>query len=47
MHFISQDLEDYIEQHSERARTISCVKQRNLPENIVAQVLSGHFQGVF
>jgi DNA-directed RNA polymerase subunit N (RpoN/RPB10) len=45
MHFISQDLEDYIEQHSERARTIGCVKQRNLRKHCCPRMLSGHFQG--
>jgi hypothetical protein len=46
MHFISQDLEIISSNIRKRARTIS-VKQRNLPENIVAQDVKRAFSGVF
>jgi hypothetical protein len=44
MHFISPELEDYIEQHSERTGLTRCIEQRNLPKDSLPRMLSGHFR---
>jgi predicted O-methyltransferase YrrM len=43
MHFISQELEDYIEQHSKRTSIISRYKENQ--KILLPRMLSGHFQG--
>ena len=46
MHFISQDLEDYIEQHSEKEPALLAVLNKETYQKILLpRMLSGHFQG--
>ena len=46
MHFISQDLEDYIEQHSEREPALLAALNKETYQTILLpRMLSGHFQG--
>jgi caffeoyl-CoA O-methyltransferase len=46
MHFISQDLENYIEQHSEKESSLLTALNKETYQKIVLpRMLSGHFQG--
>ena len=46
MHFISQDLEDYIEQHSEKEpELLAALKKETFQKVLLPRMLSGHFQG--
>ncbi|CAN1560144.1 COG4122 Predicted O-methyltransferase [Flavobacteriaceae bacterium] len=46
MHFISQELEDYIEQHSENEPVLLAVLNKETYQKILLpRMLSGHFQG--
>lgn len=46
MHFISQDLEDYIEQHSEREPALlAALNKETYQKILLPRMLSGHFQG--
>ena len=46
MHFISQDLEDYIEQHSEKEPALLATLNKETYQKILLpRMLSGHFQG--
>jgi hypothetical protein len=42
MHFISPELEDYIEQHSERTGLTRCIEQKLTKDSFAAT--SGHFR---
>jgi predicted O-methyltransferase YrrM len=44
MHFISQELEDYIEQHSEKNPLLAALNKETY-QKFYARMLSGHFQG--
>lgn len=46
MHFISQELEDYIEQHSEKEPTLlQALNKETYQKILLPRMLSGHFQG--
>jgi caffeoyl-CoA O-methyltransferase len=46
MHFISQDLEDYIEQHSEKEpELLARLNKETYQKILLPRMLSGHFQG--
>lgn len=46
MHFISQELEDYIEQHSEIEPTLlAALSKETYQKILLPRMLSGHFQG--
>jgi predicted O-methyltransferase YrrM len=46
MHFISQELEDYIEQHSENEPTLlAALNKETYQKILLPRMLSGHFQG--
>ncbi|MGO4906137.1 O-methyltransferase [Flavobacterium sp. W20_MBD1_R3] len=46
MHFISQELEDYIEQHSEKEPLLlSALNKETYQKILLPRMLSGHFQG--
>jgi predicted O-methyltransferase YrrM len=46
MHFISQELEDYIEQHSEKEPTLlAALNKETYQKILLPRMLSGHFQG--
>jgi len=46
MHFISQDLEDYIEQHSEKEpELLVALNKETYQKVLLPRMLSGHFQG--
>lgn len=46
MHFISQDLEDYIEQHSEKEPALlAALNKETYQKILLPRMLSGHFQG--
>ena len=46
MHFISQDLEDYIEQHSEKEpELLAALNKETYQKILMPRMLSGHFQG--
>jgi len=46
MHFISQDLEDYIEQHSEKEpELLAQLNKETYQKILLPRMLSGHFQG--
>ena len=46
MHFISQDLENYIEQHSEREpELLAALNKETYQKVLLPRMLSGHFQG--
>lgn len=46
MHFISQELEDYIEQHSEREpELLAALNKETYQKILLPRMLSGHFQG--
>ena len=46
MHFISQELEDYIEQHSEKEPAIlAALNKETYQKILLPRMLSGHFQG--
>jgi caffeoyl-CoA O-methyltransferase len=46
MHFLSQDLEDYIEQHSEKEpELLSQLNKETYQKILLPRMLSGHFQG--
>lgn len=46
MHFISQDLEDYIEQHSEKEpEHLAALNKETYQKILLPRMLSGHFQG--
>lgn len=46
MHFISQELEDYIEQHSEKEPALlAALNKETYQKILVPRMLSGHFQG--
>jgi len=46
MHFISQDLEDYIEQHSEKEpELLAALNKETYQKILLPRMLSGHFQG--
>ena len=46
MHFISQELEDYIEQHSEKEPEIlAALNKETYQKILLPRMLSGHFQG--
>lgn len=46
MHFISQDLEDYIEQHSEKEpELLAALNKETYQKVLLPRMLSGHFQG--
>ncbi|MGZ9734264.1 O-methyltransferase [Flavobacterium sp. GNP002] len=46
MHFISQELEDYIEQHSEREPALlAALNKETYQKILLPRMLSGHFQG--
>ena len=46
MHFISQDLEDYIEQHSEKEPDLlAALNKETYQKILLPRMLSGHFQG--
>ncbi len=46
MHFISQDLEDYIEQHSENEpELLAALNKETYQKILLPRMLSGHFQG--
>jgi predicted O-methyltransferase YrrM len=47
MHFISQDLEDYIEQHSEKEPALlAALNKETYQKILLPRMLSGHFQGL-
>jgi caffeoyl-CoA O-methyltransferase len=46
MHFISQELEDYIEQHSEKEpELLAALNKETYQKVLLPRMLSGHFQG--
>jgi caffeoyl-CoA O-methyltransferase len=46
MHFISQELEDYIEQHSEKEPALlAALNKETYQKILLPRMLSGHFQG--
>ncbi|WP_418263976.1 O-methyltransferase [Flavobacterium faecale] len=46
MHFLSQDLEDYIEQHSEKEPPLlAALNKETYQKILLPRMLSGHFQG--
>ena len=46
MHFISQELEDYIEQHSEKEpELLAQLNKETYQKILLPRMLSGHFQG--
>jgi caffeoyl-CoA O-methyltransferase len=46
MHFISQDLEDYIEQHSgKEPKILAALNKETYQKILLPRMLSGHFQG--
>ena len=46
MHFISQDLENYIEQHSEKeSELLAALNKETYQKVLLPRMLSGHFQG--
>ncbi|MES2577727.1 MAG: O-methyltransferase [Bacteroidota bacterium] len=46
MHFISQDLEDYIEQHSQKEPALlAALNKETYQKILLPRMLSGHFQG--
>ena len=46
MHFISQELEDYIEQHSEKEpASLAALNKETYQKILLPRMLSGHFQG--
>ena len=46
MHFISQELEDYIEQHSEKEPVLlAALNKETYQKILLPRMLSGHFQG--
>ncbi len=46
MHFISQDLEDYIEHHSEKEpQHLAALNKETYQKILLPRMLSGHFQG--
>ena len=46
MHFISQELEDYIEQHSEKEpELLAALDKETYQKILLPRMLSGHFQG--
>jgi caffeoyl-CoA O-methyltransferase len=46
MHFLSQDLEDYIEQHSEKEpELLARLNKETYQKILLPRMLSGHFQG--
>ena len=46
MHFISQELEDYIEQHSEKEQVLlAALSKETYQKILLPRMLSGHFQG--
>lgn len=46
MHFLSQDLEDYIEQHSEKEPALlAALNKETYQKILLPRMLSGHFQG--
>jgi caffeoyl-CoA O-methyltransferase len=46
MHFISQDLEDYIEQHSQKEpELLAALDKETYQKILLPRMLSGHFQG--
>ena len=46
MHFLSQDLEDYIEQHSEKEPAhLTALNKETYQKILLPRMLSGHFQG--
>jgi predicted O-methyltransferase YrrM len=46
MHFISQELEDYIEQHSEKEPVLlEALNKETYQKILIPRMLSGHFQG--
>ena len=46
MHFLSQDLEDYIEQHSEKEPAhLEALNKETYQKILLPRMLSGHFQG--
>ena len=46
MHFLSQDLEDYIEQHSEKEPAhLAALNKETCQKILLPRMLSGHFQG--
>ena len=46
MHFISQELEDYIEQHSEKEpKLLAALNKETYQKVLLPRMLSGHFQG--
>ncbi|MSP85452.1 MAG: O-methyltransferase [Flavobacteriaceae bacterium] len=46
MHFISQELEDYIQQHSEKEPDLlAALNKETYQKNLLPRMLSGHFQG--
>ena len=46
MHFLSQDLEDYIEQHSQREpEFLAALNKETYQKILLPRMLSGHFQG--
>jgi caffeoyl-CoA O-methyltransferase len=46
MHFISQDLEDYIEQHSQKEpELLAALNKETYQKVLLPRMLSGHFQG--
>src|SRR6478752_297123 len=46
MHFISQDLEDYIEHHSEKEpELLAALNKETYQKILLPRMLSGHFQG--
>ena len=46
MHFISQELEDYIEQHSEKEPVLlAALSKETYQKILLPRMLSGHFQG--
>ena len=46
MHFLSQDLEDYIEQHSQKEpELLAALNKETYQKVLLPRMLSGHFQG--
>jgi predicted O-methyltransferase YrrM len=46
MHFISQELEDYVEQHSEKEpELLAALNKETYQKILLPRMLSGHFQG--
>ena len=46
MHFLSQDLEDYIEQHSQKEpELLAALNKETYQKILLPRMLSGHFQG--